>query len=72
MLTGGHAVPSDLLPFMVKDGVKQVVGPLALGPGAFAEVPLAPHAQPFQHGGRRRVPRVAVGDDPVLARTVNR
>jgi hypothetical protein len=26
-----------------------------------------PHAQPFQQRGRCRVPRVAVGGDPVLA-----
>src|SRR5215471_20260517 len=51
----------------MQQAIQQVVGPLALGPGALAQVSLAAHAQLFQHGGRCRVPRIAAGADPVLA-----
>src|SRR5262252_4918401 len=61
------AWPSSGVPLLTQQAVQQVIGPLALGPGALAQVALAAHAQPFQHGGGCRIPRIAVGGDPVLA-----
>jgi hypothetical protein len=54
-------------PFATQDAIEQVVGPLALGPGALQKVALAAHAHPLQHGGRARVAIVAGCPDPVLA-----
>ncbi len=44
--------------------------PLPTSPGPIGvppQVALPPHGQPFQHGDRCRIPRVAAGSDPVLA-----
>ena len=54
------------LPLVVQRAIEQVIGLFALGPGALPQVALPPHGQPFQHGDRRRIPRVAAGRDPVL------
>jgi hypothetical protein len=53
-------------PFASQDGI-EVVGPLALGPGALQQVAPAPHAHPLQHGGRAHVAIVAGRPDPMLA-----
>ena len=53
-------------PFASQDGI-EVVGPLALGPGALQQVALAPHAHPLQHGGRAHVAIVAGRPDSMLA-----
>ncbi len=47
--------------------MEQIVGPLALGPGALAQVTFLPHSRPLQHRSRRRIPRITTGGDPVLA-----
>src|SRR4029450_7569442 len=54
-------------PFATQDAIEQVVGPLALGPGALQQVALAATANPLQHGGRARVASVAGRPDPMLA-----
>lgn len=58
-------------PLIAQHGIEQVVGPLTLGPRALAEVTFPPHAQPFQHCDRRRVPYIAAGSDPVLAANID-
>jgi hypothetical protein len=54
-------------PFAAQDAIEQVVGPLALGPGALQEVAFAAHAHPLQHRGRAGVAIVAGCPDPMLA-----
>ena len=53
-------------PFPAQDGIHQVAGPFALGPGALQEMALTAHAGPLQHGGRAQVAVVAGRADPVL------
>src|ERR1041384_7636244 len=54
-------------PLPAQDGVQQIIGPLALGPGALPQVALAGHGEPLEPRGRGQVARVADGRDPVLA-----
>src|SRR5262249_48726604 len=62
-----RALASSRVPLLTQQPIQQVVGPLALGPGALAQVSLAAHAQLFQDGGRRQISRIAACGDPVLA-----
>jgi hypothetical protein len=51
-------------PFMPESETADTIA----GLGEFFGRPALPaHPQPFQHGGRGRVPRIAAGRDPVLA-----
>ena len=68
-VAAGHRDESEAgrRPLAVQHSVEKVVGPFTFRPGAFTQMTLAPHAQPFQHSSRGRISCAAASRDPVLA-----